>query len=312
MFLILLIKGFIIGIAFIIPGVSGGTLAIYLGVYDKLLYAITHIFKEFKKSFLYLLPIFIGLFTSIVLLAKLLGWLISFNSVITLSFFIGLLLGGIPSLYQKIKGQPISIYSILSFIIAFAAVMFLLVGKLGNISTSIDRFDFSLWTYSLIFIVGLLAAATMVVPGISGSALLITLGVYTAIVTDVVGNILDFSVLGYNLQVIIPFGFGAVIGIFLISKLIEIVLKKYVIQTYSAIIGFIVASAIVIIFEMTDQTTAIDFKDQMPIYNNLLGYMSNNIWSIIIGIIALFLGVFVAFQLVKIDRLFTHDKNQIS
>ncbi len=310
MFLILLIKGFIIGIAFIIPGVSGGTLAIYLGVYDKLLYAITHIFKEFKKSFLFLLPIFIGLFASIVLLAKLLGWLISFNSVITLAFFIGLLLGGIPSLYQKIKGNRLSIYSILSFVIAFSAVMLLLVGKLYNSSNTIDHFDFKVWTYLFILLIGVLSAATMVVPGISGSALLITLGVYTAIVTDVVGNILDFTVLGYNLQVLIPFGIGAVIGIFLISKFIEVVIKKYVVQTYSAIIGFIIASAIVIVFEMTDQTSAIDFKDQTPIYTNIISYISGNVWSVVIGAIALFIGIFVAFQLVKIDRLFSHDESQ--
>jgi len=311
MFFILLLKGFIIGIAFIIPGVSGGTLAIYLGVYDKLLYAITHLFKEFKKSFLFLLPIFIGLFASIVLLAKLLGLLISLNSVITLSFFIGLLLGGIPSLYDKIKNQKITISSMISFFVAFIVVILLLVGKLGNITTSIDHFEFKFSTYLFILFIGILSAATMVVPGISGSALLITLGVYTAIVTDVVGNIFNFSAIGYNLQVIIPFGIGAVIGIFFISKLIEIALKKYYIQTYCAIIGFIIASAIVIFFEMTDQTSAINFKDQTPIYLHVFDYISANIWSVIFGFLALGTGIFSAFQLVKIDRLFTHDKSQI-
>lgn len=203
MFLILLLKGFLIGIAFIIPGVSGGSLAIYLGVYDKLIYSITHVFKELKKSILFLLPLGIGLFLSIILFAKLLGLLIALNSVITLSFFIGLLLGGIPSLYQKIKDKKKSISSIISFSVSFIIVLLLLFGKLGNISSAIDTFDFNAITYLLIFGLGFISAATMIVPGVSGSALLITLGFYTAIVTNVVGNILDFTQFTYNLKVVI-------------------------------------------------------------------------------------------------------------
>jgi len=311
MFFILLLKGFLIGIAFIIPGLSGGTLAIYLGVYDKLIYSITHIFKDFKKSFMLLLPLLIGLVFSIILLAKLLGWLISLNSMITLSFFVGLLIGGIPSLYDKIKKNKINASSILSFACSFILILLLLIGKIGNLTTPIYSFDFTPWTYLLIIVFGFLSAATMIVPGVSGSALLITLGVYTAIVTDVIGNILDFSLLGYNLRVIIPFGIGAVFGIFLVSKVIEISLRKFFVQTYSAIIGFIMASAIVIFFEMKDQTSAPDFKNQIPIYQQLSSYISANIISVIFAIFAIVIGFFVAQKLVKIDRLFDYDQNKI-
>lgn len=311
MFLILLLKGFIIGIAFIIPGVSGGTMAIYLGVYDKLIYSITHIFKEFKKSIVFLFPLFIGLFLSIVLLAKLLGWLISLNSVITLSFFIGLLLGGIPSLYEKIKNSHKGISSIISFSVSFIIVIFLLIGKMFNDTSVFNSFDFSVGIYLLIFVLGLLSASTMIIPGVSGSALLITLGFYTAIVTDVIGNIFDFSLLGYNLQVLIPFGLGAVVGVFLISKGIEISLKKFFVQTYSAIIGFIISSSIVIFFEMADQNSALDFKNQIPVYKDIFSYIQGNIFSVVFGIIAIVVGYFAAQKLVKFDRLFAHaqDKN---
>ena len=312
MFLILLLKGFIIGIAFIIPGVSGGTLAIYLGVYDKLIYSITHVFKEFKKSFFFLLPIGIGLFFSIILFAKLLGLLIALNSVITLSFFIGLLLGGIPSLYEKIKDKKKSISSIISFTVSFVIVLLLLIGKLGNVSATIQRFDIQIATYLLIFALGFLSAATMIVPGVSGSALLITLGFYTAIVTNVVGNILDFSQFIYNIQVVIPFGLGAVVGIFLVSKFIEFSMKKFFVQTYSAIIGFILSSAIVIIFEMKDQTSAAIYENQLPVYQNILGYFQNNVLSVIFGILAIVVGFFIAQKLVKIDRLFANGQNKNS
>lgn len=312
MFLILLLKGFLIGIAFIIPGVSGGSLAIYLGVYDKLIYSITHVFKELKKSILFLLPLGIGLFLSIILFAKLLGLLIALNSVITLSFFIGLLLGGIPSLYQKIKDKKKSISSIISFSVSFIIVLLLLFGKLGNISSAIDTFDFNAITYLLIFGLGFISAVTMIVPGVSGSALLITLGFYTAIVTNVVGNILDFTQFTYNLKVVIPFGLGAILGVFIVSKFIEISMKKFFVQTYSAIIGFIFSSAIVIFFEMKDQTSSDIFENQIPVYQNIYSYLQNNIFSIVFAIVAIILGFFIAQKLVMIDRLFKNGQTKNS
>ena len=78
-FLILVIKGFFVGIALIIPGLSGGTLAMYLGIYEKLLHAIGNVFNEFKKSMMFLIPVFIGVAISVVSLAKLLGYLIDLN-----------------------------------------------------------------------------------------------------------------------------------------------------------------------------------------------------------------------------------------
>jgi len=310
MFFILLLKGFIIGIAFIIPGVSGGTLAIYLGVYDQMLHAITHVFKEFKKSFFFLLPILLGVGASVVLLAKLLGWFIDRNSFITLLFFIGLLLGGIPSLLKTIKGKPIKASGFIAFFIAFIIVVGLLIGKLNNNTDSVDYFSLNLWTILLIFTLGMAAAATMVIPGVSGSALLITLGFYTAIVTNVVGNILDFTQFAYNIQVIIPFLLGAVVGIFLISHVLELSLKKFQVQTYMAILGFIIASAIVILFEIKDPQSAVSFTDQTPIFLNLWGYITHNPLTVLIGILALSAGIFGATKLVEIDRLFSHDKNQ--
>lgn len=311
MFFILLIKGFIIGIAFIIPGVSGGTLAIYLGVYDKMLHAITHVFKEFKKSFTYLLPILIGLAASIVLLAKLLGWLIDLNSYVTLLFFVGLLIGGTPSLYAKIKGEKITASGFLAFASALAIVLLILIGKLVNNTAPVGIFEFSFMTYLLIFALGFVAAATMVVPGVSGSALLITLGFYTAIVTNVVGNILDFSRLAYHLQVVIPFGLGALCGIFLISKAIEISLKKYPVQTYMGILGFIAGSVIAILFEIKDPASASLFSDQTPIYLDLWNFFSNNVLSMVLGFVSLIIGIFLATKLVRIDQLFNHGKDTI-
>ncbi len=307
MFLILLLKGFIIGIAFIIPGVSGGTLAIYLGIYDKLLHSIGNVFKEFKKSITFLIPVFLGIAISIVALAKVLGYFIEKNSFITLCFFIGLIIGGIPHLYKEVAHKKVGVSSIVSFVIAFAMVVFLMVFKLQYNHAGISSFEMNVMNILLLVLLGMVASTTMIIPGISGSALLMVLGFYTAIVTNVVGNILDFSNLAYHLYVIIPFGIGAAIGIIVFSRVIEFSLRKYKNQTYYAIIGFILASIIVIFFEIRDPSSALAFEDQTPIIFNFINFVSTHLLSILFGVVTLVSGLFISKLLVKFEGKATQN-----
>ncbi|MBN2541061.1 MAG: DUF368 domain-containing protein [Bacilli bacterium] len=299
--LILVAKGFIIGIAFVIPGVSGGTLAIYLGVYKKLLHSIGNIFKEFKQSLMFLGPLFLGIGISIVALAKLFGLLLEWNSFIVIGFFIGLILGGIKQIYTETEGGKPNVASILSFAFAFSLIILLIIFGKVRTTTAVETIDISVGNLILVFFLGMVASATMIVPGISGSALLIVLGFYTAIVSNVVGNILDFGNLLYNLEIIIPFALGAAVGIILISRLIEYVLKHYKVQTYYAILGFIIASIIAMFFEIRDPATAADFTNQTPIYSNVFGYIGSNWWVLLAGAIAVIVGFVASKQLSKIE-----------
>lgn len=301
MFIELLVKGFIIGIAFIIPGVSGGTLAIYLGVYDKLLHALGNIFKEFKKSVLFLIPIFLGIGISVVLLAKIFGILIAWNSFITLLFFIGLILGGIPKLYQEVKAEKKDPISLSIFLISFSIVIILVVTELSKTSNTIGLFDQNWHQFLLLIFLGMAASITMIVPGVSGSALLMALGYYTAIVSNVIGNILDFTNISYHLFVIIPFGLGCLIGIILFSKVLEFCLSRYKKQTYYAILGFIIASVIAIFLGIKDPSTAADFESQQYIYQNIWQYVITNPFVIISGFLTLGFGIFSARWLSKIS-----------
>jgi putative membrane protein len=299
----LVIKGFFIGIALIIPGLSGGTLAIYLGVYEKLLHAIGHVFSEFKQSLQFLIPLFLGIAISIISLAKLLGYLIDMNSFIVLSFFIGLLLGGTSDIYKRAlpSKEKINWSSLLSFLIAFSLVILLIVfGKLNNTS-GITSIDITFWNIVLIIILGMVSSMTMIVPGVSGSALLIVLGYYTAIVTNVAGNILDFSLLGYNLTVIIPFAIGAAVGVIAFSKAIEYALVNYTKQTYFSILGFIIASVIAIFFEIKDPSTGLSHDVQQPIYTHFISFLSNNIFSVVVGVVMFVGGYFIAKNLSKLE-----------
>jgi putative membrane protein len=299
MFYILLVKGFFIGIAFIVPGLSGGTLAVYLGIYDKLLHAIGNIFKEFKKSVTFLLPVFLGIGISVVGLAKLFSILLNWNSFIVLLFFIGLMIGGIKGIFKNVSGEKVKISSILSFVVAFGLIAVLVIfEKLGG-NNSISTIEISFSSLLIVFLVGMAASMTMIVPGVSGSALLLVLGFYTAIVSNIVGNILDFSNIVYNLEVLIPFGLGAVFGIIIFSRIIEYSLKKYKTQTYYAILGFIIGSCIAIFFEIKDPATALQIENQVPIYENLFSYLGRDIFVVLGGIVAFVFGFLSSRMLMK-------------
>lgn len=302
--LILVLKGTIVGIAFIIPGLSGGTLAIYLGIYDELLHAIGHIFKEFKRSIKFLIPLFLGIGISVIALAKLLGYLIDINSLIILLFFMGLVLGGTKDIINMANQdkKPINISSILSFIISFALIIILIIfSKMGD-SIGIAYIDINIFNIFLLILLGMAASITMIVPGVSGSALLVVLGYYTAIVTNVVGEILNFSNISYNLQIIIPFAIGAAVGIILFSRVIEYTLNKYSKQTYYAILGFIISSVIAIFYEIKDPSSALTHDSQIPIYKNLFDFLSNNIISLIIGIILFIIGFILTKYMTNLSK----------
>ncbi|MDD4595368.1 MAG: DUF368 domain-containing protein [Candidatus Izemoplasmatales bacterium] len=299
MFFNLLLKGFIVGLSFTIPGCSGGTFAVYVGIYDRLLHAIGHIFTDFKKSMRFLIPVGIGLVAGILLFSSLMALALQANSFITIMVFIGLTIGGVPNLYKNIKGQPVGTSGIIAFIIAFLIVTVMVVFQIiqGADETGFFTFDFS--TILVLFGLGVIGAISMIIPGVSGSGLLMIMGFYTAIVSNVVGKLWDVSQLGYNISVLLPFGIGAVVGVILISKLLESVLKKFPVQSYLAIIGFIIASAITLFLWIRDPASATDYAAQTPVYHIFWQYITNNVLTVIFGILGLCLGLFGSVMIVK-------------
>lgn len=237
----LVIKGFLLGIANIIPGVSGGTLAMTLGIYQDLIGAISHFFKNLKKNLKLLIPLGIGMVIAILLGSKVITYCLKEFPFPTTLFFIGLIVGGIPLLTKKIKGKKIKPLNVASFLLPFSIVMIMTLLNPG--SNAVDLSTMSVIKFILLIVIGMIAAATMVIPGVSGSFVLMLLGYYEPIV-GTIGNLTDFSLLGHNLLVLAPFGIGILIGIILIAKLIEYLLKKHEIPTYYAIIGFVTASVI--------------------------------------------------------------------
>lgn len=250
----LVAKGFFIGVANIIPGVSGGTLAITLGIYEKIIESISHFFKNWKEHVAFLLPIGIGAILSLLLLSNVIGYSLENFPVPTVLFFIGLILGGIPLLMKKVKGEfqkpsNLVIFGMMFFLVASFSFL-----KSGTAVVSFENMNFL--GYFLLFVIGVVAAATMVIPGISGSFMLMLLGYYEPII-NTIRALTHFENVFENLLILVPFGIGVAVGIILVAKLIEYLLKKFEIKTYFAILGFVLASIISIVMGLSDASFTI-------------------------------------------------------
>lgn len=277
-----LLKGMVMGMANIIPGVSGGTMAVSMGIYDKLIHCITHLFKEFKKSVLFLLPVALGMGIALVGLSFIIEPAFEYFPLQTNCLFIGLIVGGLPAVFGKVKGSKIKPGHIVALVVLFVVVVGL--AAIGEGDGRQADLSFSLISVLKLFVVGIIASATMVIPGVSGSMMLMLMGYYEPIIKTI--NSFIKSLVAFDMQgilqgcgVLVPMGIGIVIGIFAIAKLVEIIFEKFPLYAYWAIIGLIVASPIAILLL------------------NLGSGIVITIWSVIVSIICFGAGFVVAMKL---------------
>ena len=275
-----LLQGMVVGIANIIPGVSGGTMMVAMGLYDKLIHAITHLKSEFKESLKLLVPIFLGAAIAIVALSRLFEFLLTNYPIPTNFAFCGLIAGSLPFIFKKVKGHAVSVGKGVCFVIFFAVVI--LMAVMGETSGNAADVSFGFINVVKLLVVGIIAAATMVIPGVSGSMMLMLLGYYDTILKTInrfMDVLIAFDIQDILVQcgILIPFGIGVILGIFLIAKLIEFIFSKAEIHAYYAIIGLILASPIAILLK-TDWS---DFSVLM----------------LVTGIITFVLGWFVSYKL---------------
>ena len=249
--LILFIKGVILGVAFVIPGVSGGTLAVLMGIYEELIEAASNFYKsiaDFKKYIMYLLPIGLGVVFSVAVFAKLIKFGLDKAPIITILIFLGMIIGGIPALVRNVKGTKTDLKDMTLMLVGLIIVISMLIFHKSN--SNVVLTNMSRGGYFTLLLVGAIAAVTMVVPGISGSFTLMLIGYYEPVL-NLVNDITSFKNLGPNLILMATFMLGVVIGIIFISKLIEWCLKHYKRETYYAIIGFVLSSIISVIYEVS-------------------------------------------------------------
>ena len=218
----------VIGIANLIPGVSGGTLAVILGIYERLIQSINAVLKspfKTKSEWVFLIQIACGAILGIGGFAKVLNYTLTVYPQPTYWFFIGLIIGSIPvikALHPSMKITPINVSLFSTIIVA----MFLL-----TISPELAPNNNVVY----LFISGIIAASTMIVPGLSGSLILLIMGSYQPILNAVSEG---------HLTLIAIVGCGAILGIVCTSKLIKWCLDKKPTETYVIIIGLLCGSII--------------------------------------------------------------------
>ena len=249
------LKGFIVGIGKIIPGVSGAMLAISLGIYDKSLEYICNFKNNKKESIIYLTPIVLGIILSIVFFSRIISFSLDNFYLITMLFFVGLIIGGIPSITCKVVKKDYYIS-----IISFSAFFFIAIESIDNIYIIRNNF----FDFLIFFGSGLLEAVGTVVPGVSSTALLMIMGTYDLVITSI-GNISNFNIL-------IPFGIGFILGIIIIVKVIHYLFKKCEGKVYAFILGIILSSVLLLIIQ--------SFKHSFNLLYLLLGLV-----MMVVGII---------------------------
>ena len=244
-----ILRGVVIGLANIIPGVSGGTMMVSMGIYDTLIHCITHLFKEFKKSILTLLPYAVGMVLAIGGLSFALKWAFAVYPLPTNTLFIGLILGGLPAILRQVKGKKKGAVGAVLFVVFFALIIVMQIFQSEHVAT----ITLSFGEVIKLFMLGAVASATMVIPGVSGSMILKLLGYYEPVVTVAIPGLIsglahgEWAAVGANVGILLPFGLGIVVGIFAIAKLIEVLLARWEGQTYCAILGLVTASPVAIL-----------------------------------------------------------------
>ena len=218
----IIIKGLIIGLGKIIPGVSGSILAISLGVYEKCIDIISNLKIELKHNIKFLFLLCIGIILGIVIGSKIVYHLLDKYYVQTMSLFIGLIIGTIPSILKKVKITKNDYkYLVLPFVLIY--IIFLLPPNELKINT---------------ILIGLIDAFTMIVPGISGTAIFMILGVYDEILI-LFSNIFNFQIILYLI--------GLVIGILMTTKIINYGFKNYSNESYIIILSLVISSTLYLI-----------------------------------------------------------------
>lgn len=235
-----ILKGFAMGTSDLVPGVSGGTIALLLGIYNQFIASISGIFsRRFWPSFTFLIPIIIGMLLAMGSLSNLFNYLLSQHHIPTMFFFGGLIIGIVPYLL-KISNYKTS-FTTKHYMMVIAGIAILIVITLMNNGDKHTGETLTLSTSLIIkyFIAGMCASSAMLLPGISGSFMLLVFGVYGTVMLAI-SEVVKLNFAG--LPILLAVGFGVLAGFIISSKIIQYFLTHHKLMTFALIIGFVVGS----------------------------------------------------------------------
>lgn len=229
-YLVRVIKGIVIGIATLVPGVSGGTMAIILGLYDDIIHSISSFFKDIKNNIIFLATVGIGGVIGLFAFSRIMELALEHFMFPMKYLFIGIIIGGIPVLYKKAETKGFYVKDWLFFLIGVIIIMVMTFynGTIVNLASSTGFLQFA-----FLFVAGIIIAVALILPGLSTSFMLLAIGLYE-ITMQAISNL--------ELNYLVPIGLGAAFGVITTTKLLENCMKNKPTQTYMLILGFVIGS----------------------------------------------------------------------
>ena len=297
--------GMAIGTGAAIPGVSGAAIAVIFRVYEDIINAVNNFRKKFGWAFAILLPILIGCLIAVGICIVLFHLAFRHLMFVLMCLFAGFLIGSFPGITDEVKGEKINKKAVILMVIGAVFVIGLGIASVFsglNVSSLFETLPW--WLYLVLIPVGAVAAVALTVPGLSGSLILLIIGFYRPLVDNAEGWAKelfhgDFSHTGALFGVIGCFALGCLIGVVVVSKIMNILLKKWRKETFFTIIGFIAGSVFVLFFNLEIFNyyrvwagQAVENVDQiMPMWAEML-----------VGFVVLALCAFGSYQLVRAQR----------
>ncbi|MCH4826493.1 MAG: DUF368 domain-containing protein [Planococcus sp. (in: firmicutes)] len=241
-------RGILMGISDLIPGVSGGTIAFILGIYDRLLEAISGFFsRNWKKQLGFLVPLGIGIVITLLLFSRVIEYLLEQHHEATQFFFMGLIIGVIPYIMKQaeVKKNFTARHVIILLVIGAALAVTAFIPTEENLAPITSL---TVPVFFMLFFSGWLASMAMLLPGISGSFILLLLGVYSTAIN---------ALSTLNIPIVFAIGAGVIVGFIVSSKAIQYLLQHFTYVTYAAIIGLIIGSLFVVFPGFSSDSTTL-------------------------------------------------------
>ena len=308
-----LVAGLAIGAGAAIPGVSGAAIAVIFHVYEDIIAAVNNFRKKFGWAIKVLIPILLGIIIAVVACIIIFSYAFEYLMFVLICVFAGFLLGSFPGITDEVKDTKIT--KKYGLLIALGAIFVIILGVL-NVIIGLNGFTVDnlfnpqpvWWLYLLLIPVGAVAAVALTVPGLSGSLILLILGFYRPLVDNVkdwASEMLkhgDFTHTGALFGVLGCFAVGCLIGVVVVSKIMNILLKKWRKETFFAIIGFIAGSIFVLFFNSNIVNYYRVWMDA-NLGDALKIHPVSPMWlEMIIGFAALALCAFLSYRLVVAQR----------
>lgn len=284
------INGLLIGLAIILPGVSGSTISMIFKLYDKIIFALANIFKKFVISILFLLPILLGAAIGFIAGFFTIQQLIDKYTFICVAIFAGMMLGGAKEVHDEIVTKNIRDHKIIDWILLAIgiilpialSVVFVFTSDLSGLEGALEG-EFPIYIYFVMLGLGVLVSLTQVIPGLSATALLMSFGVFSPIMESVHISTWQAQPLWLVIYLMLVIGFVA--GILLLSKIINYFLKKYRFRMFHLLTGMTYGSIIAIFYNV----------ETVSVYNNWAAGGGSMVLDLSVGIPLFFVGFAISF-----------------